>query len=75
MFHIHKMIIQDEHANAGGFQLRNRVFHLPVALSLVLTQIDFFKKPVILEKHKAILISMRQFSYLLQGTVVQIHHQ
>ena len=43
MFHTHEMIIRDEHVNAGGFQLRNRVFHLRVALSLVLTQIDFIR--------------------------------
>jgi hypothetical protein len=44
MFHTHEKIIRGVHANAGGFQLHNRVFHLPVALFPVLTQIDFFKK-------------------------------
>jgi hypothetical protein len=41
MYHTHEMIIRDGHANAGAFQLRDRVLHLPVALSLVLTQINF----------------------------------
>ena len=74
MFHTHEMIIRDGHADAGGFRLRDRVFHLRVALSPGLTQMDFFKSPVVIEK-LAILISMRQFSYLLQGTALQIHHR
>jgi len=42
MFHTREMTIRDGHANADAFQLPDRVFHLPVALSLLLTQIDFF---------------------------------
>ena len=47
MSHIHEMIVPDEHANAGGFQLRFRVFHSPVALSAVVPRFEFFEAPMI----------------------------